>query len=80
MTTATLSSRVVIDGSEQEIAVDYDYDPRDRELVVESAMVGDKQVWAWLTEKQREKIREECVTDYYDRMERDPRRVRGQRS
>ena len=83
MTTATLSTRMTLGGDDTEVEVDYSYTPRDKELVVEAAVaVLETQrypIWDLLTDSERERIREDCVTDYYDRMEQDPRRVRGMR-
>lgn len=79
MTTATLSTRAEIGDDDLELTVEYSYEGSPRELVVESCDADGVIVWNLLTEKQRRRIEDECVEDYYDRMEQDPRRVRGGR-
>lgn len=79
--TATLSTRAELgdDYEDSEIEVDYTYDGSPRELVMESVIAAGAQVWHLLSDRQRRRIEEECLEDYYGRMEQDPRRVRGGR-
>lgn len=73
--TATLSTRAIIPhyGDEPvELAVEYTYNTRHRELVVHECIADiagtETEVWHLLTQTQRWSIEEQCVEDYQDRM------------
>ena len=73
--TATLSTRMEIEAlgpGDVELAVEYTYEGRPRELVVGCCLADingvELEVWHMLTKLQREIVEERCITDYHDRM------------
>ncbi len=74
--TATLSTRAVIPtlgSGEREIEVDYSYNQRHRELVIECAVTrvngAETPVWHLLSSQQRDSLEDACRVDYQDRMD-----------
>lgn len=75
MTTTARTSLIIHKLSPQpvEIEIDYTYSPRHQELVIEGASVRidgrEKPVLHLLSPTQHRRIEDDCVRDYYDRIE-----------
>lgn len=71
---ATLTTTLDIPGlGDTEVMVEYQYQPRERELYIDAAtaMIGGVEtcVWQRLTPTQRYGLDDECIADFYERME-----------
>lgn len=75
MTTTARSNLIIhsLSAKPVEIEIDYTYSPRHQELVIEGASVRidgrEQPVLHLLSPTQHRRIEDDCVRDYYDRIE-----------